>query len=224
MINNNYVIVSLTSWKKRIQNVHIILYSILSGTYIPDKIVINLSEDEFPLKEKELPSELLLFKKYNIVEINWVKENTKAFKKIIPTMKLYPNSIVLGIDDDIILPKTTLADMINKYLSNNGVIAYFKSEYKNISYCTTGFCTLYPAYLFNEKFTSVPLNIIQCGADDVYYSVAIQKENINITSLYDIDFLTGYNTLIFITDSCSLSNTGNINMDATFKLSTEYYK
>ena len=69
MINNNYVIVSLTSWKKRIQNVHIILYSILSGTYIPDKIVINLSEDEFPLKETELPSELLLFKKYYIVKM-----------------------------------------------------------------------------------------------------------------------------------------------------------
>ena len=218
------IIISLTSWKKRIQNVPMVIQSILTGTKTPDKIVLNLSTDEFLLKDKELPTYLLMLKETNKIEINWVKENTKAFKKIIPTMKLYPNSIVLGIDDDIILPKTTLADMINKYLSNNGVVAYFKSEYKNISYCTTGFCTLYPAYLFNEKFTSVPVNIIQCGADDVYYSVAIQKENINITSLYDIDFGTGYNRLIFITDSCSLSKTGNINMGTTFKLSIEYYK
>ena len=77
---------------------------------------------------------------------------------------------------------------------------------------------------FEEFSKNVKLSQEQANSKVDLGFEQIQKENINITSLYDIDFLTGYNTLIFITDSCSLSNTGNINRDATFKLSTEYYK
>ena len=187
MINNNYVIVSLTSWKKRIQNVHIILYSILSGTYIPDKIVINLSEDEFPLKEKELPSELLLFKKYNIVEINWVKENTKAFKKIIPTMELYPDSIIISIDDDIIYPRLFIETILDSYKKQNtDIITLYRNKNKYEFDSVVGCGTLYTTSKL-VPFISNHLNkeIINTNEDDTYYAWCAKHLNLSIGWLYN---------------------------------------
>ena len=65
------IIVSMTSWKKRITNVKYVVSSILQGTYKPDKIILNLSTDEF--QDKHIPIVLKLLEKYTIVEINWVK-------------------------------------------------------------------------------------------------------------------------------------------------------
>lgn len=72
------IIVSLTSWPKRIFNVPIVLKNILNGTLKPDYIELNLSSEEFPNKEDDLPKELLEIEKLNI---NWEIGNSRTFKK-----------------------------------------------------------------------------------------------------------------------------------------------
>ena len=55
MVNGKRIIVSMTSWKKRIQNVAKVVYSIYMNSVKPDKIELNLSSDEFINKEEDLP-------------------------------------------------------------------------------------------------------------------------------------------------------------------------
>ena len=177
------IIVSLTSWKKRIQNVPMVIQSILTGTKPPDKIVLNLSTDEFLLKDKELPTYLLMLKETNKIEINWVKENTKAFKKIIPTMKLYPESVVISIDDDIIYPEFFLEKMVSKYNETGNIITWWDSKINNIPF-VTGDSTLYDTEKLTpfiyEKLTQ---EIINSNADDIWYSWCIRQLGLNITPI-----------------------------------------
>lgn len=177
------IIISLTSWKKRIQNVPMVIQSILTGTKTPDKIVLNLSTDEFSLKDKELPTYLLMLKETNKIEINWVKENTKAFKKIIPTMKLYPESVVISIDDDIIYPEFFLEKMVSKYNETGNIITWWDSKINNIPF-VTGDSTLYDTEKLTpfiyEKLTQ---EIINSNADDIWYSWCIRQLGLNITPI-----------------------------------------
>ena len=177
------IIISLTSWKKRIQNVPMVIQSILTGTKTPDKIVLNLSTDEFLLKDKELPTYLLMLKETNKIEINWVKENTKAFKKIIPTMKLYPESVVISIDDDIIYPEFFLEKMVSKYNETGNIITWWDSKINNIPF-VTGDSTLYDTEKLTpfiyEKLTQ---EIINSNADDIWYSWCIRQLGLNITPI-----------------------------------------
>ena len=97
------IIVSLTSWPKRICNVLAVIESLLNQDIEPDIIQINLSEDEFKNKEFDLPNDLQLFIKDNQkIHIEWVKGNDGVFKKIIPTLKKHygENYYLLSVDDD----------------------------------------------------------------------------------------------------------------------------
>ena len=52
-IKKKIIIVSFTSWSKRISNVYEVLKSILNQSIPPDLIELNLSETEFPNKEND---------------------------------------------------------------------------------------------------------------------------------------------------------------------------
>ena len=100
---NEPIIISMTSWPKRIQCVAKAFASILM-TKIDKSLyhcVLVLSEEEFPNKRKDLPPELLLLIDENLVELIWIKENLKSHKKLMPTLAKYPNNPILVIDDDV---------------------------------------------------------------------------------------------------------------------------
>lgn len=111
------IIVSFTSWKKRIQNTPHIVELMMNQTIKPYKIILNLSTDEFPLKEKELPNKLIELQG-SLFEIYWVKENTKAYKKIIPTMDRFPKDVIISIDDDIEYPVNFIEEMYKRFIDN----------------------------------------------------------------------------------------------------------
>ena len=113
--NRERIVVSMTSWKKRIDNVPFVIESILHNTIKPDLIVLNLSEEEFPLKEHEIPVAIRDFVTKGILEIIWTSGNFKAFKKFIPTMKKYPTDVIIAIDDDFIYPEDLIKTFIDKH-------------------------------------------------------------------------------------------------------------
>ena len=117
-------IISLTSWKKRINTVSYTIYSLLKKCPGFD-IVLTLSEDEFPDKEKELPRDLLYLAKNGFVEILWVKENTYTFKKMLPTMKKYPNKAIITADDGCRYYRNYAQELYNLSIVNPGkIISY----------------------------------------------------------------------------------------------------
>ena len=112
------IIVSFTSWKKRIQYCSQTVDSMLNQTLKPTKIILNLSTDEFVNKEKDLPIDLVK-KQNDVFEIYWVKENTKVYKKILPTLERFPKDIIISIDDDIDYPKNFIETQYKKFKSIN---------------------------------------------------------------------------------------------------------
>jgi hypothetical protein len=121
------IIISLTSWPKRIVNVGNVINSLLNQEIPPDLIELNLCELEFPNKKNNLPNDLkILLKKYKNIEINWVPKNTGVFKKIIPTIEKFygTNYYLLSVDDDWIYNKKYIKTMI-----------YYIERFNSDSFC-----------------------------------------------------------------------------------------
>lgn len=98
MVTNDTIIISMTSWAPRLDAVPRAFNTVISQIE-PDMdvhCVLVLSTEEFPLKKKELPKCILDLP----VEILWTKRNTRSHKKLMPTLKKYPNNPIIVIDDD----------------------------------------------------------------------------------------------------------------------------
>lgn len=118
---NNDIIISLTSFPERIDEVPYTIYSLLNQSLKPCKVVLWLAIDEFPNKEKDLPEKLLNLKN-NGLSIGWCN-NLKSFKKLIPSLKEYPHNIIVTADDDIFYQKDWLKSLYDAYLNNpNSII------------------------------------------------------------------------------------------------------
>ncbi len=99
------IIVSLTSYPKRIHTIHKVLDSIIGQTVSPDKIVLYLSSSEF--REFGKLPDFTKYTRYGF-EIHWNEENMLSHKKWFYAFREYPNDIVVTIDDDILYKNTAL--------------------------------------------------------------------------------------------------------------------
>lgn len=107
------IIVSLTSYPPRIENVNQVINSLLEQTMLPDKIILWLAKEQFKNKEKDLPQALIELKKKGLT-IKWC-DDIKSHKKYYYTMKKYPNDIIITVDDDMIYEKTLIEDLYKGY-------------------------------------------------------------------------------------------------------------
>lgn len=163
---NNKIIVSLTSWPKRIGNVAEVVKSLLKQDVEPDIIQINLSVDEFKNKVDDLPESLKdLLEKENRIEIEWVSGNDGVFKKIIPTLKKHQGEeyLLLSVDDDWIYRHDYIKRMV-QYLN----------EYSSDSFCLSwsnviGNRMIYKSSCFSNDFwTKLTQDVINTRIDDAY--------------------------------------------------------
>ena len=108
------VVVSLTSYEERFDDLVISLYSLLNQTIKPDRIILWLS-DEFE-GVNDLPYEITRFIK-NGLEIRFVKD-IKSYTKAVYAFKEFPNAIVVTADDDIYYPKNWLEKLYHSYITH----------------------------------------------------------------------------------------------------------
>ena len=104
--NNDYeVILSLTTWKGRINDpmLPLVLYRLVEQQVTKHryKVVLVLSTDEFG-EDFVLPEGIQKFidRTPDKFEVLWTKENTRALKKLDPTIEKYPNNYIATMDDD----------------------------------------------------------------------------------------------------------------------------
>ena len=132
-------IISLTSWKARIDTVSKTLYSLLKqcpGFHT----VLVLSEEEFPKMMDELPENLNLFVKNNLIEVLWVYKNYKSFKKVLFTMDKYRDVPVISADDDCIYTCNYAQELYDSWRYNRtDIVLYRKNNKKHLQ----GPCVLY---------------------------------------------------------------------------------
>ena len=177
--------ISLTSWKARINTVSKTLYSLVKmcpGFHI----VLVLSKDEFPLMEKELPDNLMLFVENQLIELFWIKPNLKSFKKVLFTMDKYRDVPVISADDDCIYTCNYAQELYNAYIEfPKYVIRYPVSNINN--HFVAGPYTLYPTWnnfgciaLRTLKNTKTKINFC---LDDDFYNIVIKVNKIEHISL-----------------------------------------
>lgn len=114
------LIVSLTSYPERMKTIHFTLHTLLNQSIKPDKIILWLAKEQFPRREKDVPRRVRRLKKYGL-SIEWCND-IKSYKKLIPTLKIYPNDILVTADDDIYYPNNWLELLYESYLKNKDII------------------------------------------------------------------------------------------------------
>lgn len=93
------VYVSFTSFPERINYVWQVVECMLRQTYLPEKIILWLSKDQFPDMSK-IP-ESLTCRMNDIFEIRLVEGDIRSHKKYYYVSHEYPNKYVFLIDDDL---------------------------------------------------------------------------------------------------------------------------
>ena len=193
------LVVSLTSFPQRIAEVKYAVYSLLDQTVLPEKIILWLGENKFINKERDLPEELLGFKKYGL-EIKWC-EDIRSYTKLIPALKQYPNHYIVIADDDIYYKRKWLEKLWNEHLKYpDNVICHvahkmlFKSKdilpyvlwkkcikkgegFKTFG-CGVGGVLYHRRYLHNDIARSDLFLNLAPQADDIwFYFMAILNDN-----------------------------------------------
>ena len=108
---NSNTVISLTSFPERIDTLWITIETLLHQTKKPKKIILWLSQEQFPNREKELPSKLIKLTNYGL-SIRFC-DNLYPHKKYYYTMLEYPDCNVVTVDDDIFYPEYLI-----EYLEN----------------------------------------------------------------------------------------------------------
>lgn len=148
--NGEKAIISMTSWRARINTCSKTIYSLLKrcpGFHI----VLVLSEEEFPRMMDELPENLKLFTDNELIEVLWVYNNYKSFKKVLFTMDKYSDIPVISADDGCIYVKNFAQPLYDLWLLHKNDIICNVYWYNTFAPgCGGGSGVLYPPNCFNN--------------------------------------------------------------------------
>jgi len=140
---NPPLIISLTSIPERYNKVHLCIEALLRQSIKPDHLILWLSDTA-----TKIPSSLQNLTKRGL-EIRSCKD-IRSFKKIIYTLKEFPNALIVTADDDIFYPSTWLEELFSAYQKEPGLIHCHRAhlitknsdgtikKYKEWKYCADG--------------------------------------------------------------------------------------
>ena len=211
---NPKIIVSLTSYKKRLNTINLVIDSILNGDLVPNKIVLTLFYKDIDFISEKIIEYL---NKNNIILII-VNFDIKPHKKYFYVMQKYPYDIIITIDDDILYEKNTVELLYKSYLKNPKEISarrvhlikydkYGKSEsydkwkkeykfIKNPSFdllATTGAGTLFPPNILKINYSLI-YEIFNCiTSDDIFLKYIENKLKIKIVWVENNELMGLYN-------------------------------
>lgn len=112
------LVVSLTSYPGRMYDLHLCLHSLLTQTHKPDKVVLWLAEEQFPMREADVPRKVLALREFGL-EIRWCPDY-RSHKKIIPAVQAFPEAAIVTADDDLYYPADWLKKLWNSYQAAGG--------------------------------------------------------------------------------------------------------
>ena len=177
------IVVTMTSWVKRIGFVKKVVESIENNTVKPDRIYLNLSKTEFDNAGVQLPKDLVeYFNSDERLIINWIDgENTKSMKKVFPILEyLEDNDIIIDADDDILFPSDLIESRLKDFEKYGGKYPITS----NTSKCGIGDAIVVsPLSLFQKRML--------INWDKYVNDVVLHTYNDDRTYLY-ILYLNGY--------------------------------
>lgn len=182
------LIVSLTSYCKRFDTLHLTLNCLLNQTVKADRIILWIAESE----KNIVPDNVIKFISHGL-EIKYCKD-IKSYKKIIPTLKDDPNSFIVTADDDLYYAEDWLENLIGAWngdykvvvahrahkiiLDKNGLPVPYKewgweydvsNDISSLNFPTSGAGVLYPPHCFYHDIINEELfSELSPGTDDIW--------------------------------------------------------
>jgi hypothetical protein len=192
IVNNHYIIITLTTSPNRIHNIKPVIDCIFNQTIPPNYIYLNLPYVYKRTNEKflDIPSFLIHPK----IILNYTNDIGPA-TKIIPTLrKNFPNNtLIISIDDDIYYQNTMIENMIkyhNKYpdyvLTSStyrtigNQINIFDLPYKESTMIEGYAGVAYPYKLVKNIYFNLDLPKVCYFSDDFFISNYLLNNNIKI--------------------------------------------
>jgi len=109
----NDIIISLTSIPDRMYDIHFTIFSLLTQSVKPEKIILYLGKEKFSNGEKDIPENVLIFKNFGL-EFRFV-EDIRSFTKLVPALEEFPDKTIVTADDDIFYEKDWLKNLIETH-------------------------------------------------------------------------------------------------------------
>ena len=198
------IIVSLTSYGKRIHEVALTIESIMQQSMKANKVILWLDES---YKGKMLPQSLVNQQKRGL-EIAFCKD-IGPYTKLVPALSRFPNDAIITIDDDAIYDYDLLERLIIPYLEDPSYIYCHRChkmkfaedgtllQYVNWEkYCQDktpshlNFATgvggvLYPPHSLDEEVKNEKVFLDICRyADDVWYKAMAIKHGTKVKKVF----------------------------------------
>lgn len=238
--NDRQLIVSLTSYGKRLYDVYLSIESIMQQSLKPNKIILWLADN---LKNVQLPITLQNQVKRGL-EIKYCKD-LLSYKKLIPSLKMFPEDVIITIDDDIIYRFDLIENLVNAYnnnpeniyctrmhrmrLSGTGKLKPYSdwewevqdNEISVLNFPTGGAGTLYPPYCFNSEVLNDGVFMKICRkADDVWFKAMALFNGVQAQKV-----VTNADTIIFsdngqdiaLSNSNVFDNGNDMQIEAVFE-------
>ncbi|MFM5744492.1 glycosyltransferase family 2 protein [Aeromonas veronii] len=182
---NNYqrdIVISLTTYSKRIKTVHKTISSLLNQSILVDKIILWLDEEE--IQHSELPRELAILES-DVFEVKFCP-NYKSYKKLIPTLAFSPDATIITFDDDIEYPIDQVEKLVLAHFDNPEEV--ITSVARNIL-IKDGELRPYSEWLhvFKEQVGKPLLHLLPIGVGGVLYpSGSLHSEVMNIDAFMEL--------------------------------------
>ena len=235
------VIVSLTSYPARIEDVWMTISCLLRQTYLPYKIILWLSKEQF--ENVDIPQSLLVLLS-DTFEIKYVDGDLRSHKKYYYAFRIFHDKIVITVDDDIIYASDMVESLIKAHerYPNDVLCRYAKnigrSDLENLTayrqwkgasalnngdiFFGSGGGTLFqPSKMIDEVTNIITAQQLTPLADDIWLNAMARLSNQRIR------LITNELYLFFDKDestSLSHSNVGESQNDVQLRNIIEYYK
>lgn len=153
------LVISFTSFGKRINAAHVTAATLLNQSLKPQKVILWLAHGE-----KAGPKLEKLTKRG--LEIRYC-DDLRSYKKIIPTLELYPDNIVVTADDDIIYPRNWLAKLYAEHKRHPQDVCCHRAHL--LTRKPDGAVETYNNWRWCVSNTDKPANTFPTGAGGVLY-------------------------------------------------------
>lgn len=201
------LIVSLTSYPARINELYACVFSLLEQSVKADRVILYLAKPQFPGLEKDLPASLLDLRRLGLT-ISWYDDDIRSYKKLVPALQQYPEAVIITADDDFYYPRDYIKILYEAYLQDpsclhchrahwigfnpDGSLAPYLSWGKGhkiakpafSNFCTTGAGVIYPPHILHPDVTRKELfSQLSPTADDVWFWAMAVANGVKINKL-----------------------------------------
>lgn len=231
------VVVSLTSFPKRLPRLHLVIECLLRQSVKPDKIVLYLSEKQVP-DMNAVPLSLRNLQNRGL-EIYIKPDDLRSHKKYYYAFQEFPEDIVITVDDDMFYRSDLLYSMLNAYKANEGKIianwtkTIIPGKEKYTEWTDTATLkgkyllligvggVLYPPHcMYKDIFDVDKIKEMVFTADDIWLTCMAMM---NGTLLHNPDYVTHFLPVKIKDNTSLLANNYTLNQQCIDKLN-EYYQ